>query len=41
MQSGPLPRDSEMWSYEVKWDGPNRRSTVLASFRAVSVGKSE
>lgn len=38
VSSGPLKPDSERYSYEVKWDRLNRRSTVLASLRALSVG---
>ena len=37
--AGPLRPENDLYALEVKWDGPNRRSTALASLRALSVGE--
>lgn len=39
LTAGPLRPDGDKYAFEVKWDGLNRRSTVLATLRALSVGK--
>jgi hypothetical protein len=38
LTAGPLRPDSDTFAFEVKWDGLFRRSTVLTTFRALSVG---
>jgi hypothetical protein len=39
LTAAPLRPDSDKYAFEVKWDGPNRPSTVLTPFRALSVGE--
>lgn len=41
LTGGPLRPDSDRYAFEGKWDGLLRSSAVLATLRALSVGKQE